>query len=232
VSNIPAELISVMQPNPVEGDMEMSISGIIKQTSIFGPSLELKRTISGTLGHAVIRIHDEIINRGNTAAPHMLLYHCNFGWPLVDEGTEILWSGEWESPGDKTENKIFKKGNNFHQCPSPMKAHNGTGEEVAFINIDSNEEGVCQCGLYNSRIGIALRMKFKKKQLPWLTNWQHWGEGEYVTGLEPGTNPPIGQAKARKDNTLLYLEPGEKNSYDLEIEIINNNREIEEFLKK
>jgi hypothetical protein len=24
--------------------------------------------------------------------------------------------------------------------------------------------------------------------MPWLINWQHWGKGEYVTALEPGTN--------------------------------------------
>jgi len=78
---------------------------------------------------------------------------------------------------------------------------------------------------------MALIMKFKKAQFPWLTNWQHWGEGEYITGLEPGTNPPIGQAKARQENTLIYLQPGEKKIYDLEIEILNNNIEIEEVLK-
>jgi len=231
VSNISAELISVKQPDPLAGDSEMSISGVIKQTRIFGPYLELRRTISGTLGQAVIRVHDEVINRGNTTTPHMLLYHCNFGWPLVDEGTDIVWSGKWESPGNNEIDKIFKKGNNFRKCPAPMKAHNGNGEEVAFIDIDSNEDGVCKCGLHNTELEMALIMKFKKAQLPWLTNWQHWGEGEYITGLEPGTNPPIGQAKARQENTLIYLQPGEKKIYDLEIEILNNNIEIEEVLK-
>lgn len=229
ISNISAELISVKQPSPVDGDLEFSISGIVKQTTVFGPNLELRRTISGTLGQAVIKMHDEVINRGNTTAPHMLLYHCNFGWPLVDEGTDIIWSGKWESPGDNKVGKIFSKGNNFRKCPAPMKAHKGNGEEVAFIDIDSDKDGVCKCGLHNARLGMALIMKFDKAQLPWLTNWQHWGEGEYVTGLEPGTNPPIGQAKARKENTLIYLSPGEKKMYDLEIKILNNKREIEEF---
>ena len=231
ISNIPAELISVKQPDPLSGNLEMSISGVIKQTRIFGPYLEMRRTISGTLGQAIIKVHDEVINRGNTTAPHMLLYHCNFGWPLADEGTDIIWRGNWESPGDNKEDKIFRKGNNFKKCPAPMKAHNGNGEEVAFIDIDSNEDGVCKCGLYNSTLGLGLVLKFKKAQLPWLTNWQHWGEGEYITGLEPGTNPPIGQAKARQENTLIYLQPGEKKIYDLEIEILNNNREIEDALE-
>jgi len=232
ISNIAAELISVKQPDPVAGDMEFSMSGIVKQTSIFGPSLELRRTISGILGHAIIKIHDEVINMGNTTVPHMLLYHCNFGWPLIDEGTDIIWDGKWESPGGDKDEKIFREGNNFHKCPAPLKAHNGNGEEVAFIDINSDDDGVCTCGLHNERLGLAVVMRFNKAQLPWLTNWQHWGEGEYVTGLEPGTNPPIGQAKARKDKTLIYLAPGDKKIYDLEIEVLNNDNDIEEFLNK
>ena len=228
VSNIPAELISVKQPDPLAGDMQMSISGIIRETSIFGPNLELKRTISGTLGQSKISIHDEVINRGNTTVPHMLLYHCNFGWPLADEGTDLLWSGKWTSPGEVKEDKIFRDGNNFRKCPAPLKAHNGNGEEVAFIDVDVNNDGICKCGLHNSRLGIALIMRFKKAQLPWLTNWQHWAEGEYVTGLEPGTNSSSGQAKARREKTLIYLSPGEKKMYDLEMEILHNSEDIKE----
>lgn len=231
ISNHPAELISVVQPDPAGGNMEMSISGIIKQTKPFGPSIELRRTIAGTLGKAAIRIHDEIVNRGNTEVPHMILYHCNFGWPLADEGTDIIWKGNWESPAENKEDKIFTKDNNFRKCPAPLKAHNGTGEEVAFIDIKPEEEGVCICGLHNARIDIGVVLRFRKDQLPWLTNWQHWGEGEYVTGLEPGTNPPIGQAKARQKNTLIHLAPGEKRVYDLEIEVLNNKRDIYETFK-
>ena len=76
--------------------MDMSITGIIKEYNIFGPNLELRRTISATLGQAEIRIKDEVINRGNTPVPLMILYHFNFGFPLVDEGTKILWEGAWE----------------------------------------------------------------------------------------------------------------------------------------
>ena len=231
ISNQPAELISVLQPDPVAGNMEMSISGIIKQTKPFGPSLELRRTISGTLGKAAIRIHDEIVNKGNTDVPHMILYHCNFGWPLADEGADIIWNGSWESPGENKNDKIFRKGNGFRKCPAPLKAHNGTGEEVAFIDIKPNEEGICTCGLHNTRLDMAVAMKFRKDQLPWLTNWQHWGEGEYVTGIEPGTNPPIGQAKARQQNTLIHLATGEKRVYDLEIEVLSNKQDIDEAFK-
>lgn len=231
ISNIPAEIESIIQPDPLAGKMEMSITGRMKQTQVFGPSLELKRTISGTIGLTSIRIHDEVLNRGNTPAPHMLLYHFNFGWPLVDEGTDILWKGSWQSPGDKLDTKIFREGNNFRKCPTPLDEHSGSGEEVAFIDIAPDRSGQCTCGLHNPQIGMAVALRFQKKQLPWLTNWQHWGKGEYVTGLEPGTNPPIGQAKAREQHSLIHLAPGESRIYDLEMEVFDNAEKINTFLK-
>jgi hypothetical protein len=230
VSNIPAEIESIIQPDPVAGKLEMSITGIIKQTPIFGPSLELRRTISGTIGKASIFIHDEVVNRGNSTAPHMILYHCNFGWPLADEGTDILWRGDWKPRFENGNNNIFREGNNFRKCPAPLEAHAGTGEEVGIINCTPDAAGICVCGLFNAQIGVAVALKFQKKQLPWLSNWQHWGNGEYVTGLEPGTNPPIGQAKAREQQTLLYIAPGERRNYDLEIEVLYSEEAINKFL--
>ena len=215
ISNTPAEIISIIQPDPARGILTMSISGIIKQSKIFGPALELKRTISATLGVAGFQMKDEIINRGNEAAPHMLLYHCNFGWPLADEGAQIFCNGEQT----KT-------------CPPINDQHSGPGQEVFFIDAKANQQGECVCGIENKKIGIAAVLKFPKKQLPWLTNWQHWAKGEYVTGIEPGTHPPIGQAKARAEGSLLFIAPGESKQYHLEIEILHNPKRINELLEQ
>jgi len=231
ISNMPASIESIVQPDPVRGQLEMSITGVIKQTRVFGPSIELRRTISGTLGKATISIKDVVTNLANTSVPHMILYHFNFGWPLVDEGTDLLWNGSWQPRGDR-ENKIFREGNNFKKCPPPVAEHSGTGEEVAFINPLPDADGHCVCGLHNSALSVAVALRFKKEQLPWLTNWQHWGKGEYVTGIEPGTNPPIGQTNARQQRQLTMLQPMESKSYDLEIEVFDNEKSIHEFLTK
>lgn len=232
ISNQPSEIESIIQPEPLQGRMDMSITGKIKETQLFGPSFELKRTVSGTLGKAVIRIHDEVLNIANTPQPHMILYHCNFGWPLVDEGADILWQGTWKSAGRENDDKIFRDGNNFRKCPAPVETHKGGGEAVVFIDPVAGPTGQSVCGLHNSELGIAIALRFNKDQLPCLTNWQHWGKGEYVTGLEPGTNPPIGQARARKQDQLAFLQPGEKKVYDLEFEVLHNENSIREFLKK
>ncbi|GGB93761.1 aldose 1-epimerase family protein [Dyadobacter sediminis] len=230
ISNSPAEIISIIQPDLRAGKLEMSITGIIRETKPFGPNLELKRTISATIGQSVIRIHDEVTNKANTPAPHMLLYHFNFGWPLADEGADILWNGKWHPRHGEESAKIFKEGNDFKKCPAPLESHLGTGEEVALIDVEADIFGQSICGLHNSRLGLAVAMKFKKEQLPWLANWQHWGKGEYVTGIEPSTHPLSGQAQARKDKTLLFIEPEESKLYELELEIMTEKEAIDEFV--
>ncbi len=231
ISNIPAILESIQQPDPTEGNLEMSITAKVTQSKVFGPHVELKRTISSTLGQSTIKIHDVVTNRGNTPAPHMILYHCNFGWPLIDEGVDIVYRGKCESRGMDMDSELFNDKHDYKKCQKTLDSHKGGGESAGFIDVKTTEDGVCNVGFVNDKLNIALAMKYKKQQLPCLTNWQHWGQGEYVCALEPGTNPPIGQNKAKEQDKLIYLEPGEKRTYDLEISVLTNKEQIEEFTK-
>ena len=230
ISNIPATIESIVQPDPAEGKLNISITGVLKQSRVFGPNLELRRTISNKIGESKITIHDVVTNRGNTPSPHMILYHCNFGWPLVDEGVDIVYRGKCRSRGMEMDDAVFNDNHNYKKCSKPLKSHVGGGEACGFINVAADSKGFCTVGLHNERLNMAVAIKYKKKQLPCLANWQHWGPGEYVTALEPGTNPPTGQNKARKEKKLIHIEPGESRTYDLEIAVLTGQRQIIKFL--
>jgi len=231
ISNIPARLESIVQPDPIAGKLVMSITAMVNESCVFGPNLELRRTISSTLGEPAIGIHDVVTNLGNAPTPHMILYHCNFGWPLVDEGTDIIWKGKWASRGLDMDNAIFNGKHNFRKCQKPIESHRGGGEACGFIDVIPDKKGVCTVGLYNRKLGLALAIKYKKKQLPWLANWQHFGPGEYVTALEPGTNPPIGQSKAREQKELIHIAPGKSRTYDMQLTVLTDKKQINRFLK-
>lgn len=231
VSNIRAEIESIVQPDLRAGKLDMSITAVVKQSRVFGPNLELRRTISSTLGDPRIRIHDVVTNAANTKTPHMLLYHCNYGWPLVDEGTKIVWRGTCGSRGLDMDNAIFNSRHDFRTCQKPLEKHRAGGEACGFIDVAPDKDGTCTVGLHNEKLGLAVVTRYKKKQLPCLANWQHWGPGEYVTGLEPGTNPPTGQAAARKQKRLVHLGPGKSRTYDLEISVLTKSKDIQRFVK-
>ena len=230
ISNIPALIESIVQPDPVAGNLSMSITGVMKQTKLFGPNLELRRTISGTLGKSTIRIVDVVTNLGSEACPHMILYHHNFGWPLADQGSVIVFKGRCKSRGSDDDNAIFNKDHDYRICQGPLESHRGGGEAAGFINVTTDSKGFCSVGIANRKINLAVVIKYKKNQLPSLTNWQCWGFGDYVTGIEPGTNPPIGQIAAKKQKKLIKLAPGESRSYDLELSVLANEKRIDKFI--
>ena len=221
ISHVKAMVESIIQPDLKNGNHQMSITGRMLQYTMFGPQLELRRTISAILGSPKITIDDEVTNLGNESAPYMLLYHFNFGWPLIDEGTEISAPGEWKSRGRDADDAIFNSYNDYKICKAPIDAHSKGGESVAFIDIEPKPSGICECAITNHNIPLKVKLQFKKEQLPWLTNWQHWGKNEYVIGLEPGTHPPIGQSSARQDQTLLFIRPGETLVYKTVLEVFS-----------
>ncbi|MBN2137299.1 MAG: aldose 1-epimerase family protein [Sedimentisphaerales bacterium] len=231
ISNLPARLESVIQPDLAAGRLDMSITAVVKQSRVFGPNLELRRTISGVVGEPTVRIRDIVTNLGNTAAPHMILYHCNFGWPLVDEGADIVYNGKCTSRGLDMDNAVFNSKRNFKKCSGPIDSHRAGGEGCGYIDVKPDKKSFCTVGISNRRLGLGLAMKYSKKQLPCLANWQHFGPGEYVTALEPGTNPPIGQAAARKQRKLIHIAPGKSKTYDIEMTILTGRTQISRFMK-
>ena len=64
--------------------------GEVRQAAVFGEQLVLHRRVEATVGGTSLRIADEVENVGHERTSHMLLYHCNVGFPVVDEGSELL----------------------------------------------------------------------------------------------------------------------------------------------
>jgi hypothetical protein len=85
----------------VDGDYELGVSGFVRQSSLFGDDLVLHRRITTRMGSGRLLLEDTVTNDGFSAAPHMVLYHCNLGWPLLDQGAEIDVPGARTSPRDE-----------------------------------------------------------------------------------------------------------------------------------
>ena len=230
-SNLPAEIESIIQPDPVNGKLDFSITASIIESKVFGPTLRMRRTLSGVLGQPTITICDEVTNLGNAPAPHMLLYHINFGWPLVDDGADIVYRGQFKSRGLPMDNATFAT-DNIKKCHPPQDAHKAGGEGCGFIDPAADKDGRCAAAIVNRSLNLAAAVHFRKDQLPCLANWQHWGPGEYVTALEPGTNFPIGQSKAKEDGTLMTLQPGQMRRYDVSINVLSQTKDINEFVNQ
>jgi hypothetical protein len=228
-SNLRASLESVILPDPIRNVGEMSITGIVREARLFNPNLELRRTIRSPLGKSLIVIEDTFINRGNETTDHAWLLHINLGYPLLEPGSQFVFSGKVSPRADSVE---YYKKRNFRVVPEPLDAHRGRGEAAAYIDPDTDGEGRVRCGVINPKRKIGLRISFAKKDFPRFVNWQHWGpNGQFVMGIEPANCGVEGRPRDRERGWLDRLKPGQVKKYCCTIEVLEDPIELAAFRK-
>jgi hypothetical protein len=222
---------SVINPDLVRKTWEMSITGLVRTARVFGPDVELRRTISSTLGQAAIRIKDQFVNRGNQPVPHAWLLHINFGYPLLEpEASTYCYSGKLSFRGDSVE--WFTKRKDFRAAPRPQDAHRGTGEVFTYIDPKADADGIVLAGVVNTKRGFGVKIEYPKSQYPRLGNWQHWGPGGSYTGaLEPMTAGVEGRPLDQQRGWLRTLQPGESLELNCAITATNDPADLEQLLK-
>ena len=191
----------------------MWVEGEVRQYKVFGANLSLKRRISTRLGSDVLRIEDVIANLGYQTTPLQILYHCNFGYPVVSADTELLVDTEksW------TRDEEAAKGMAEHtRCQAPTA---GYAEQV-FYHLPRAVDGYARAALVNRRINFGAFVRFRRAELPHLVQWKMMGQGTYVVGLEPANCWVEGRGVDRESGALQFLEPGQSLSTALEIGVL------------
>ena len=88
-SNLPAVGIR-SQIHWAEGAPEaVSLSGSVRETTVYGVNLLLERTLRFAVGSPSIELSDVVRNEGFEPAPLFLLYHFNLGFPVVSPTDRI-----------------------------------------------------------------------------------------------------------------------------------------------
>lgn len=192
-----------------DGDYEIVVSGRVRQARLFGEHLELRREIRCRLGTGEVSIDDVVTNLGAGAQPHMILYHVNLGWPLLDEGATLRIPSAEVLPRDADARAGMAEWDTFAAPTHPFP-------EQVFRHRLPDDPGEVRAVLTNPRLGLSLSLAFDSAELPHLFQWKMLGSGTYVLGLEPANSPVIeGRATARKAGALPVLEPGESRHYRL-----------------
>lgn len=230
-SNTPATIESIVNPDLVRGRYDMSITGIVRTARLFGPEVELRRTISSRLGVPAIQVRDEFLNRGNTRVPHAWLLHMNFGYPLLEPGASTFCYRGRITPMGPSSEQWFSAGRGFREVPPPQAEHRGSGEVVAYIDAETHGDDRVVCGVVNRKRQIGVRIEYAKRDFPLLGNWQHWGpNGSYVAALEPMNGTVDGRDKDRARGLLRFLDAGGTMVYQYSITATNDPAEIEKLL--
>ncbi len=219
VGGLPARLVGYGER--WDGDeCTLWAEALVVQAAVFGEQIALRRRIEASVGGSSFRIHDEVENVGFSSTSHMLLYHCNSGFPVVDAGSELL------VPARSVTCDSWVEVAGHTTLSAPVR---DAQEACFYYDPAPAEDGTVPVAVVNRRLGIGVYQVFQAGQLPHFMVWRMLGEGTYAVGLEPGTNPAISRAEARRLGKLIELGPGETRRYDLEIGALSGAAGIDAF---
>jgi hypothetical protein len=153
----------------------------------------------------------------------MLLYHFNFGYPLLDEGSEFL------APIRAIVHAVHElrgQGTGYRtQGPPQPDFH----EQVYQHDVVAGPDGMASALLINPRLGaggLGVRLDYDATALPCLLEWQCLQSGLYVLGIEPSTNHMRGRAFAEERGELIELQHGEARSYRTRLSVLDGGDAI------
>ena len=233
-SNTPAALLGITQPDPKRGRHDMALHMTVTDTRMFGPVVEVQRTIRCTLGDPTITIEDKVTNIGNDDVPHNWLYHVNFGYPLLDEGTRLVYGGQLDVAWPAGEQKATTESmDQAKTIPAPAVEMRGRNDKGFIVEPTKQDDGLAHVGILNRRRGIGMEMRYSLDELPRMANWQHFGAGGfYVTALEPFAGSLHGKAKDSHAKAEQWLAPNESKSYTLTLRALSGQAALDALLAK
>ncbi len=217
IGMMPAENVSMEKT-----DKEVIIRGTMRDCLLCGHNFELKRTIIFPCDGKEVTIRDCITNMEDTPSEMMILYHCNFGYPLLAPGTRMV-----KGKGTITDNLGSAK--NPQACSEVGEVQIAKDEEVYCHTNTPDKDDFGYAAVINDEISLGCYVKYKMDTLPLMMQWKNFCSHDYAMGLEPSNSYILGRSEERKNGTLCVLKPYETRVYEVSIGILDGPDEILEF---
>lgn len=210
IANIPASEVEVVIDRAPP--FRIRVRGRVDERMLFGPKLELWTEISTEPGAGTFRVEDVVTNRGATEQEFQLIYHVNYGSPLLEAGARFAGAFEAVMPINEHAAKSVK---NFATYAGPQA---GFVEEVYCLRPLADGRGQTKILLHNAAADRGASMAFDVHQLPCLTLWKNTGAvaDGYVTGIEPATGFPNNRRAERQAGRVPKLLPGEARKFAID----------------
>ena len=186
----------------------LTVRGVVEETLFLGVNLRLTTEISTVVGSRSLRVRDTITNPGTVEQEFQVLYHTNFGSPLLEEGARLVVPVKRVTPRDARAAEGIRDWNSFQPPTS------GWADQVYFLKPLGDGRGRTETLLTNSSQTRGASLHFSVQELPYLTLWKNTSAvpDGYVTGVEPATNYPNNRSFERKNGRVPVLQGGESYS--------------------
>lgn len=227
IANLPAHRVSVRVN--LDPPHEIEVMGEVDESMLFFPQLRLATCLRTTPNSAKLELGDVVSNLRSQTAEFELLYHCNFGRPLLGPGARVYAPIRTVAPRDAIAARHMES---FASFPSPQT---GAIESVYFFDLlgDAKLDHTV-VALVNPKEVKACTLRYRRTQLPWFTLWKNPGAESdgYVTGLEPATNLPNPRKFERECKRVPRLPPGGQHRTHLTFEILDDKQSIDDLARE
>lgn len=207
---------------------EIRVRGLIKESTFKKADLQTLTELRYVPGSNSFSLHDVLTNHADYPHDYQIIYHSNFGTPILEDGARFLAPMAGVSPF----NDYAKGGLKAWQTyAGPTKDF----DEMVF-NIqplsDSNHQTLA--AVVNKAGDKGASIAFNTEQLPVLTMWKNTDtlKQGYVTGIEPGTSYAYPVTIEREQKRVKQLQPGASTQFDLTYTLLHERAQVAEVEKK
>lgn len=207
-------------------DYVITVRGEMREAELFGENMVLRRKIETRYGEKSILVTDEFENQAYRPEPMMLLYHCNIGFPLLDEDCKILLPTKKTMPRDEETASHMDR-----WCVMDAPKDNET-EYIYIHDLAQSGNGNTAAAVINPRKQIGVMVEWNRKYLPNFMEWKSTASGDYVVGFEPSNSSVYGRPYHLEHKNLHMLGSFQKETTWLKFTVLDGQKELDAAAEK
>jgi len=225
VGNTPASQVEVEVSDTAP--YEIRVRGLVKESTFKKADLQTMTELRYVPGSNSFSLHDVLTNHADYPHDYQIIYHSNFGKPILEEGARFLAPMESISPFND-----YAKGG-LKEWQTYLGPTKGFDEMVFNIKPLSDTNHRTLAAVVNKAGDKGASIQFDTRQLPVLTLWKNTDTEKqgYVTGIEPGTSYAYPVTIEREQKRVKQLQPGESTQFDLTYTLLHSSSQVSETEK-
>ena len=172
----------------MDGDTgEITVVGVVEESRFHFIKLRMTSTIKTKVGELGFRVHDEVENFSASPIDTQILYHINFGEPLLDAGSRFV------APLKTVVPRNARAAEGIKTWESYSAPETGFAEQVYFLELLAGADGNTQTMLKNAHGTRGVSLHYNIKQLPCYSVWKKHDGFRRRHGHRPRTRHQLSQ---------------------------------------
>ncbi|MBJ7223356.1 MULTISPECIES: aldose 1-epimerase family protein [unclassified Brenneria] len=197
---------------------QITVRGLLKENSFKKSNLETWTELRYIPGSESFTVHDVLTNKADYARDYQIIYHSNFGTPILEQGARFIAPVKDISPFNDYAKAGLKEWQTYQ---GPTKDFD---EMVFNLTPYADQQGKTLAALVNRAGDKGVSIEFDTHQLPLLTLWKNTDTEKqgYVTGIEPGTSYAYPVTIEREQGRVKQLQPGQSTVFELTYSLLSS----------